>query len=248
MRYETATHIGKRKNNQDYAQVFTNEKGYLAAFLCDGLGGHQGGDVASTMVVSQLGNCWKKSDFEIAKSDDFRQWIQDMVDHENQRLLKAADQYKDLRGMGTTLVVAFFMEDMVLIVNLGDSRAYSFDGNDLNQITQDHTLLEELKKSGEILSGESNHLVNKHMLTRSLGIDEEIKLDFYLLEYESFKSVMLCSDGLSNFVSTDEMITIIESSATVKEKTEQLIQSALNNEATDNITVTIIEKEGSTDD
>ncbi|WP_018658879.1 Stp1/IreP family PP2C-type Ser/Thr phosphatase [Allofustis seminis] len=245
MQYATATHVGKRKNNQDYAQASYNEKGYLAAFLCDGLGGHQGGDVASAMAVSQLGHHWQNVSFDSCADPHLKEWIQTVINQENDRILEAADQYNDLKGMGTTIVAAFFLKDCVLIINVGDSRAYIYKDDQMHQVTTDHSLIEELEQTGEITHDEAKNLVNQHMLTRSLGANEEIKVDFYPLEYHAFHYVLLCSDGLSNFVTTNEMkqILCLEDHSN-DEKVQKLIQRALHNDGSDNITVSLIEQGG----
>lgn len=248
MRYTSATHIGKRKDNQDYTASFHNQKDYLAVFLCDGLGGHQGGDVASEMAVSQLGYQWQHTSFERMDQKEFIQWIQQTINQENDRIIEASKKYRDLLGMGTTIVAAFFMADGALVINVGDSRAYSYNGHTVCQLTTDHSLVEELEQTGEITRDEAEKFVNQHLLTRSLGVEEEIIVDFYHLDYDDFESLLLCSDGLSNVVTMEEMLSIMSADLSLNQQAQELIECALTNKGTDNITVSIVAQEVRSDD
>lgn len=114
MNYSLKTHQGKRKNNQDYTGVFSNKSGLLLAVLCDGLGGHRGGDTASEMAVSQIGNSWEKTNFTGEESEPIQAWMDENINRENERIYEYANKYTDLEGMGTTLVASIILKEKIL--------------------------------------------------------------------------------------------------------------------------------------
>ncbi|MCC5888966.1 MAG: Stp1/IreP family PP2C-type Ser/Thr phosphatase [Alkalibacterium sp.] len=239
------THIGLRSTNQDYVELFYNEKNHLLAVLCDGMGGHKAGDIASEMAVLQLGNEWTKTAFETA--EETRQWLTSQINIENQRIYRVSKTYSDLQGMGTTLVTAAFLDDEIVIGNIGDSRAYQWKSasEEFNLITTDHSFANELRLSGQITAEEAKTHSQRHMLTRSLGVFDKVTVDFFGLKKNPTDLILLCSDGLSNGLSNEEMKTIVAMNDTLESKAEKLTESALNNGSTDNITVCLIETDAS---
>lgn len=239
------TNIGKRKENQDFAQAFLNTNDFLLALLCDGLGGHRGGDVASEMAVSHIGNAWKQTDFPNPSVTQIKQWLEERINTENQHILKAAGDFSDLEGMGTTLVGAVYFENHLIVCNVGDSRVYGYRDGQMTQLTEDHSFINELRHSGQFSEDDIQRHINKHALTRSLGVNEAIETDFYFYEIDDFSHLLLCSDGLSNVVSAEEMAIIFKENETDSEKiSEQLIDRALDNDASDNTTVLVISHQG----
>ena len=124
MNYSIKSDQGKRKENQDYTAVFFNQSNVLLAILCDGLGGHQAGDIASEMAVSQIGNSWEQTTFTSSDTYIVQNWLKEVINRENTRIFETANTYSDLAGMGTTLVASVVLERQVLFANIGDSRAY----------------------------------------------------------------------------------------------------------------------------
>lgn len=242
MNYSLKTHQGKRKDNQDYTGVFFNQSGLLLAVLCDGLGGHQAGDIASEMAVSQIGNAWSETDFSLGDTYLVQKWLNEKINRENMRIYDAANAYKDLEGMGTTLVACVVFRDQILFSNIGDSRAYTYQDGQMHLITEDHSFVSELQRRGEITDAEAMHHYNKNALTRSLGVKGAIEVDFFKILKKPVDFVLLNSDGLSNVVEQEEMIQILQQEElALDEKADLLIETALKNDATDNITVNLIE-------
>ena len=171
MNYSINTDRGKRKDNQDSTATFFNQSNVLLAILCDGLGGHQAGDIASEMAVSQIGNSWEQTTFTSKDTYIIQTWLKGVINRENTRIFKAANTYPDLEGMGTTLVASVVLEQQVLFANIGDSRAYTYKDNELTLITQDHSFVAELQRSGELTELEAKNHVNRNALTRSLGVE-----------------------------------------------------------------------------
>ncbi len=241
MKYSLKTNRGKRKDNQDCTGVFFNEENILLAILCDGLGGHQAGDIASEMAVSQIGNAWEQTTFTNSDLYMIQKWLQDKINQENSRIFEAASAYADLEGMGTTLVASVVLKEHVLFANVGDSRAYVYKDAAICLVTEDHSFVSELKRQGELTDDEAKNHSIQNALTRSLGVKGLIDVDFFQVDTQSIEHVLLNSDGLSNVVSEEVMVEIFKQTNTLDEKTDQLIEAALQNNASDNITVNVID-------
>jgi protein phosphatase len=228
----------KRKNNQDFVGYFINKKNIILAILCDGMGGHRGGDVASEMAVSHLGHSWEESDLQDA--EQITQWMLTRISLENKRILEKSRQFSDLEGMGTTLVAVALVNNEFVIANIGDSRGYHYTAGRLNQVTEDHSLVNELVKSGEIsLEAAENH-PRKNVLTRSLGVTEEIDIDVTILPALPNDQMLLCSDGLTNMVKDQDIKNILSAQKSAQEKVETLIAMANERGGYDNITIILV--------
>lgn len=240
MRMVVKTDQGKQRgSNQDYANTYTNKKQQVLAILCDGLGGHRAGDIASEMVVSHLGNSWEHSAMQTVK--EILIWLEEEINRENNRLVDKAEQYEDLKGMGTTLVAIAEAKDGFIIANVGDSRAYRLINNQLFQITKDHSLVGELMRSGELTEEEALNHPQKNVLTRSLGVREKLNIDLDVYSYESADFILLCSDGLTNMVADKEIEKILNANETLNDKASMLIDLANKRGGKDNITLFMID-------
>lgn len=229
----------KRETNQDFVNTYNNQQGLTLAVLCDGMGGHRAGDVASEMVVSHLGNNWEKTAFKSAKS--IAEWLEERINRENHRLVEKARQYPDLTGMGTTLVALASAEDGFVVANIGDSRAYRLFNGQLTQITDDHSLVAELMRNGQLTEEEALNHPKKNVLTRSLGVEEKLGIDIDLYAYGSTDLILLCSDGLTNMVADKEIEKILNVSDSLENLSTTLIDLANERGGIDNITVAIVD-------
>lgn|SRR5690625_72315 len=248
MKYSLKTHQGKRKDNQDYAGMFFNEKGLLLAVLCDGLGGHQAGDIASEMAVSQIGNAWEGTDFTAQDTYLVQNWLKEKINKENSRIYEAASTYSDLEGMGTTLVASVILKENVLFSNVGDSRAYIYFNNQIELVTEDHSFVSELQRKGALTDLEALNHYNRNALTRSLGVEGPVDVDFFKRLINKVDVIMLNSDGLSNAVSENEMLEILkQTDLSLEQRAELLVNKAIENEGSDNITVSLIDVNAASD-
>lgn len=228
--------IGKiRKNNQDYAGHFKNTKGITLVVVCDGMGGHKAGDVASEMAVSHLGHAWEES--QLTTSEEVTKWMLKHISIENERIVGKSNQYSDLDGMGTTLVAAALFDSEIVIANIGDSRGYLYGNDKMLQLTEDHSLVNELLKSGEISSEAAVNHPRKNVLTRSLGVSAEIDIDIAIFPVGIENILLLCSDGLTNMLSDSEIKDILKEPISVDLKVEKLVALANERGGIDNITV-----------
>ncbi|GAX07811.1 serine/threonine protein phosphatase [Secundilactobacillus silagincola] len=236
--YRTA--IGKRrKDNEDSVGIFTNQQGVKLAIIADGIGGNQGGDVASEMAVTHIGHSFKASNAQTI--DETKNWLQKQISSENQDIRNRSEQFIDLKGMGTTIVLAVIFKQTVLIGNIGDSRGYLLRGHVFSQVTEDHSLVNELVKRGELSKQAARVHPKKNVITRSLGIEKAVQIDMHFLELTDNDMLLLCSDGLSDMVNDDQIQTVLENDATVQEKCDQLIKLANDAGGLDNISVILID-------
>ncbi|SFB87446.1 protein phosphatase [Alkalibacterium subtropicum] len=203
------------------------------------MGGHKAGDIASEMAVLQIGNHWKDTTFSSAK--EASEWLDQHINLENQRIYRVAKTYSDLDGMGTTIVTAAFINDEIIIGNVGDSRAYFLNQEGLELITEDHSFANELRLKGEISEEEAKNHRQRHTLTRSLGVFDKVAVDFFFLDQRADSLLMLCSDGLSNGIDTPLMNKVLTAQRSLSDRANIMMESALQNGSTDNITICLIE-------
>jgi PPM family protein phosphatase len=233
LRSGSATDVGRvRTINQDMPL----ERPNLFA-VADGMGGHVGGEVASRVAVETLEHA-----FERAPSVD---GLRDAFAQANRAVWQESQKNADLRGMGTTLtamaLVGLADHDVLALANVGDSRAYIYSDGGIVQITADHSLAEERMRHGEMTEAEAAVHPQRHILTRALGVSSDVETDMWQLELRSGDRVLLCSDGLSNEVSTDEMAEILGAVDDPTDAAKRLVQAANEHGGADNITVVIVD-------
>ena len=244
-----ASSIGRiRKSNQDSVRVFKNKKNIVLAIVCDGMGGHQGGDVASTMAVSHLGHNFQSTDF--TDPNMAQKWLEVQLKAENETILKTADRFTDLNGMGTTIVLAITFQDKALIAHLGDSRGYSYSDGKFVQITDDHSLVNELVKMGQITEEQAKHHPQKNIITQALGVSSTIEPEYSTINFSANSLLLLCSDGLTNSLTDPQIQQVLATKdLSLKDKCNKLINEANRLGGGDNITVCLIwNKEDSVND
>lgn len=232
------TDIGrKRKLNQDY--VYTSEKpvGSLPNIfiVADGMGGHNAGDYASKYTVETIIN-------EIAASEEKipEKILENAIKTANDQLRKQARENTDMVGMGTTVVAATCDGNDLLVANVGDSRLYVV-GEKIRQITRDHSLVEEMVRMGGIDRATARNHPDKNIITRAVGADEHVDIDFFKVSLLSGELVLMCSDGLTNMLEDEEIRMILNGQRDIVEKAEELVKAANRNGGKDNIAVVLIE-------
>ncbi len=170
------TDVGKRRNtNQDFAATYVNKANVTLALLADGMGGHRAGDVASRQAVSEIGTAWEQT--ELTDSEKTAQWLIQKIQAESQVIFQKGQEQEELSGMGTTIIAVALLGDQFTIANVGDSRAYLLRNQVLTQITEDHSLVNELVKSGQITAEMALNHPRKNVLTRSIGMPSEVEVD-----------------------------------------------------------------------
>src|SRR5699024_2390336 len=197
MEFSFRSDIGKRRTtNQDYAEAFTNQNGYHLALLADGMGGHRAGDVASQKVVTELGEKWQSS--QITESEKAVQWLIQRIQEENTAIYEAGQQQEKLQGMGTTVEAVAILENQIAVGHVGDSRIYLLRDGQLMQLTEDHSLVNELVKSGELTKEMAAVHPQKNIVTRSVGMPGNVDVDVAVYDIHAYDRLLICSDGLTN--------------------------------------------------
>lgn len=235
--------IGKRrKSNQDYTATFTNQKNQLLALLADGMGGHQAGDIASRQAVEEIGIAWEAT--TIDDSEKAVQWFLQHIQQANQRIFEKGQSQPTLSGMGTTLEVVTLSDNHLALAHVGDSRIYLFREQRLIALTEDHSLVNALLKSGEITQEMAENHPRKNIITRSLGMPGSLEVDVAIHKIEDHDQLLLCSDGLTNMVSEPKIAQILLEAASLQDASQRLIEEANAKGGLDNITVLLIDVGG----
>jgi len=226
------TDVGKRRtNNQDALLVDEQLNLYMVA---DGMGGHQAGEIASQMTVETVSNHMKSC---IGQST-IKTCILEAVTEANKKVYLASLENIDFRGMGTTCSMVIKQENDIYIGHVGDSRIYLVSDN-IVQITKDHTLVEDLLRHGEITKEEAESHPKRHVITRAVGTDPTVEVDVMTCGLEGINKIVICSDGLTELVSNQEILEIVNTHS-IDQAVEQLIQLANDRGGTDNITVVLL--------
>ncbi|MBS4177170.1 Stp1/IreP family PP2C-type Ser/Thr phosphatase [Lederbergia citrea] len=229
-----------RRNNEDNGGVFFNSAGNCLAIVADGMGGHNAGEVASQIAVSSIREEWCAVEKEFTP-DQAEKWLRTQITAVNEKIFKHSQTHKECDGMGTTIVAAICTPLFATVVNIGDSRCYLLNENGFKQITEDHSLVNELIKTGQISREDAELHPRKNVLLKTVGTESVMDMDITTITFEEGDKLLLCSDGLSNKVSNDEMATILNDGTEVSEKTTTLIGLANKYGGEDNISLAIIE-------
>lgn len=239
MQIEFQTNVGrKRKSNQDTVGVFENKLGIVIGIVADGMGGHQAGDTASQLAVKGLGTSWEKTALET--QEDVARWLISTIQKENREIYEVGNSSPEKFGMGTTIVVAAILKDELLLAHVGDSRGYIIRKPAIKQLTSDHSLVNELVKTGEITTAMAKRHPKKNVLLRSVGVPGEIEVDLSVTSIKENDYILLCSDGLSNMLDDEEIKKIILKDVSLKQKVTLLVDGANEAGGSDNITVLLI--------
>lgn len=240
-----ATDIGrKRSQNQDSIAAVPQAGLFVVA---DGMGGHRGGETASSMVT-QLVPEMVRSSINQSAGWDPRQVISSAISYASHEIFLRSQREPQLQGMGTTTVACLFKDRRLTIGHVGDSRVYYFRDGDLWQLTRDHSLVQEKLRAGMITREEVKTDRMKNVITRSVGFEPEVNVELYEFEARPGDQFLLCSDGLSSLVEDQEIGEIMElnrqRSNDLQETVKQLIAAANANGGDDNISTVLIELAG----
>lgn len=238
MKFAIKSDVGqRRKVNEDAAGYFESKNNIPLMMVCDGIGGHNAGEIASAMALMSIGQAWEKTEFN--DIEEVYQWLIKKITEANEAIFTRSAQYEDLYGMGTTVVVASIIGNQLMIANVGDSRAYMLRNFQLKQLTEDQSLVNALLKSGEITPEEAENHPNKNIVTQSLGVTSSVEIDFVRMTIKNEDTLILCSDGLSDMLSLEEIRNVMNHYSDVEQQVEKAVQEANEAGGRDNITVAI---------
>lgn len=232
MKTFSITDVGMvREVNQDYVYTTDNPLGPLPNLfvVADGMGGHQAGDYASKYTVEVI-----RRELKASEEEDIEKALVSAIKTANREIIKKANSDPHLKGMGTTVVVATIVKQMMYFANVGDSRLYLINQG-ITQLTKDHSLVEEMVRLGGIKPEEAKSHPDKNIITRAIGAKAEVDVDFYEHRLKRGDIVLMCTDGLSNMVEDEELFHIVQGGRDIVEAGTSLVEAAKENGGTDNI-------------
>lgn len=226
MKMYGATDIGLvRATNQDNFYIDTPGKWTV---LADGMGGHKGGETASSIAVDVI----KKSMTE-------NTGLKEAIDNANKSVFDFAAENEEFSGMGTTIVLCKVMGKTATIAHVGDSRAYKFGNGELTRITKDHSIVQQLIDSGTITEEQAKYHPQRNLITRAVGTEKSIEVDIDVVDFIKGDCILICSDGLSSYVNEEEILNILKTN-TGSKAVDELINAANKTGGKDNITVVLV--------
>lgn len=225
-----------RTHNEDSVTILKNASGEYLMVVCDGMGGHRKGEVASSMAIAALGTRFNKIS-SIGSKLDAVNWLNDSISEINKSILEYAEVNPDSTGMGTTLVVALLTHNYLIFGNIGDSSGFVIKNKKLHKVTKDHTLVNLLVQAGNLTEEEAKFHPKKNVLMKALGASEKCELDIFDVDM-TVDGILLCSDGLTNMLTFEQIEKVLdESDLQIEEKVSKLIRKCNARGGTDNISV-----------
>lgn len=232
--------IGKeREMNQDYFYISPPDSNINLYILADGMGGYQGGEVASKLATNTVKN-YIENNFEntLKEKDEILKLIKGAIEYANMVVYEKSKENKDLDGMGTTIEVCLIYNNKAYIGHVGDSRTYRLRGVFIRKLTTDHSYVEKLIKDGTITKEQAVNHPKKNMITKALGCNLFVEPDVTVKGFIKDDILLLCSDGLTNMIDEDKIYDVIKED--VENAPDKLIKMANNSGGYDNITAIVI--------
>lgn len=237
MKIVAKTDIGKKRNsNQDSYAAGELPNSVAWAIVCDGMGGAAGGNVASSNAVKIISERITSSYRPGMSPISIKNMLISAITAANISVYDMSRVNKELDGMGTTVVCTVVVDGTAFIAHAGDSRAYAITDDSIVQLTKDHSVVQQLVENGEITAKEAKTHPRKNLITRALGVDADIKIDYCEYDFKENDILILCTDGFTNYVENDEFLSIVDNNS-YYEIADKLVEAANNNGGGDNITV-----------
>ena len=230
-----------RDHNEDSVTIVKNNSGEILMAVADGMGGHKGGEIASSIAITHIGKRFIDTS-SVGNKEDAINFLKEIVSEANMLLYRYTEENPESLGMGTTIVMALLTDEFLLFGNIGDSSGFVIKNKKLYKITNDHTLVNLLVKSGEITEEEAKDHPRKNVLMRALGANISVEMDVFDVERD-VNAILLCSDGLTNMLDDTQIENVLNSDVDIDAKVQKLINKANNRGGTDNISVAYLQKE-----
>jgi serine/threonine protein phosphatase PrpC len=246
VQFEVLTDIGKKRTvNEDSAAVYTLPEGIILAIIADGMGGHRGGDFASSTAIKVIGEEFLKlNSSELPDEENWMEWLKEAIYHVNRLLFNYSEENEEYKGMGTTLEAAIIRGGSCLVSHIGDSRVYAINAQGVRQITRDHSYVNVLLENGEITEEAATVHPQRNWIMKAVGSEKTIEPDFHKVELDEETYLLICTDGLSNKVDNHLMQEIVISDTSLREKAEALVDMANSLGGEDNISVILLGSSG----
>ena len=228
-----------RQQNQDAYYLDVPSELLAVGLVCDGMGGARAGNVASTMAVETFVTTlqgWEQAD------STPQELLVQAAERANEAVFRRASQDPDCRGMGTTMVAVLVQEETAHVLNIGDSRAYHINQAGIVKVTRDHSVVEDLVLRGDITPEQARVHPQKNLITRALGAEERVRSDLYQRQLEPGDFLLLCSDGLSNMLTDQELLYEVIHGGEAENCCQRLLDIALSRHAPDNVTAVLLQR------
>ena len=236
-----------RSHNEDSVTIVKNASGEHLMIVADGMGGHRAGEIASSMVVTQIGTRFSNLSTIGSKMDAVK-WLKENVDEVNASILKYGEEHPESMGLGTTVVMALLTKDFLIFVNIGDSSGYVLKNKVLHKITKEHTLVNFLVETGELTPEEAINHPKKNVLMKALGASEKQELDIFDVD-PNVDAILLVSDGLTNMLTMDQVEKVVnDDELKYEDKLIKLIKKCNARGGTDNISIAYLVKDSDISD
>ena len=236
-----------RSHNEDSVTIVKNASGEHLMIVADGMGGHRAGEVASSMVVTQIGKRFSNLSTIGSKMDAVK-WLKENVDEVNASILKYGEEHPESMGLGTTVVMALLTKDFLIFVNIGDSSGYVLKNKVLHKITKEHTLVNFLVETGELTPEEAINHPKKNVLMKALGASEKQELDIFDVD-PNVDAILLVTDGLTNMLTMDQVEKVLnDEELKYEDKLIKLIRKCNARGGTDNISIAYLVKDSDISD
>ena len=229
-----------REQNQDAYSVIKLSSQQLLVVVCDGMGGARSGNIASSMAAEIFIGEVKRSVRSNMHQEQIDNMLKAAVDLANRAVYEQSQISEEYKGMGTTIVAAFLQKSMLTVVNVGDSRAYLCSAEGIRLLTKDHSLVEMMVERGELTREEAKYHPGKNLITRAIGTEGEVESDLYHCALQKGENLLLCSDGLSNIMSDQEILFEVVHGVNKSDCCQRLMGIANHRGAPDNVTVVLV--------
>ena len=231
-----------RSHNEDSVTIVKNGASEHLMIVADGMGGHRAGEVASSMVVTEIGSKFKALS-AIGTKIDAVKWLKENITEVNANIIKYSNEHPEAMGLGTTCVMALLTKEFLMFVNIGDSSGFVFKNKKLQKITKDHTLVNFLVETGDLSEAEAASHPKRNVLMKALGASDQCELDIFDVELD-VDAIMLCSDGLTNMLTKEQIEKVLnEEEIDVEDKLIKLIKKCNVRGGSDNISIAYLVKE-----
>ena len=238
MRYSSLSEKGRRPNNEDVVFTRFDPRYPLIAAVSDGMGGHAAGEVASRISIEAL-DIWTRELVDAPQNV-----LVDAFFNANAQVISAAESDRKLRGMGATLVAAIFYHDHFITANIGDSRLYLVSGDEIRQVTFDHSYVQELVRRGFLPAEEARNHPQKNVITRCIGSESSFEPDVFYTRWNPRDLVILCSDGLCDALREEDMLSLVQQTPDLDALCHALLDAAYEKGSSDNISLVLVRNEG----
>lgn len=227
-----------RKTNQD-SYFISKDIEFPLFVVADGMGGHNAGNIASNMAVDIIKDSFKYNK-GLNTEKNVVNTIRKSIKKANHEIYKESLRDSKYSGMGTTVTLAYLLDEKIYIGHVGDSRAYYIDNIDIEQITEDHSLVNELIKDGSITREQGDKHPRKNAITRAVGTSDKLQVDIYIKKYKENDNLLISSDGLTDMVKDREIFEIVNGNNNIMKKSKDMVKMAKSNGGLDNITIILV--------